>query len=393
MKAIESNERFKGLEDIDAAQKPNLEKQDVAMLRNDLPVVSPSAGDVAVDAIERPNTTVEVAPKAVETKIAAGGATRNAIEVSHLVKRFGTFTAVNNISFSVGVGETFGFLGPNGAGKTTTIRMLTGISPPTSGTATIFGYDIRRETVAARQSMGIVSETSNVYTDLTGWQNMMLSAQLYRIGRAERNRNATELLKRFELHEWRNDRVHGYSKGMRRRLTIAMGLVNKPRLLFLDEPTSGLDVQSNLIIRDVIADLVREGVSVFLTTHNIEEANVLCDRVAIIDKGQIAAIDAPERLKKTIQSAQSIEVAFDRSSPSQIDELRQIATVNDARKEGDKFRLFTEDPSEVIEGVMAYAHDHNTRVISIATLGPSLEDVFVKLTGLQRSGGGVTAID
>ncbi|MGZ4847354.1 MAG: ABC transporter ATP-binding protein, partial [Halobacteriota archaeon] len=140
-----------------------------------------------------------------------------AIEVSHLVKQFGTLTAVNDISFSVAAGEIFGFLGPNGAGKTTTIRILTGISPPTSGTATIFGHNIVHETVAARQSMGIVSETSNVYTDLTGWQNMMLAAQLYRIGRSERDKNASELLKRFELYERRDTKVHGYSKGMRRR--------------------------------------------------------------------------------------------------------------------------------------------------------------------------------
>jgi ABC-2 type transport system ATP-binding protein len=320
--------------------------------------------------------------------------TVQAIEVSHLVKKFGTLAAVNDISFSVGSGETFGFLGPNGAGKTTTIRVLTGISPPTSGTATIFGHDIVHETVAARQSMGIVSETSNVYTDLTGWQNMMLAAQLYCIGRSERDKNATQLLKRFELDKRRGDKVHGYSKGMRRRLTIAMGLVNSPRLLFLDEPTSGLDVESNLIIRDIISDLIAEGVTVFLTTHNIEEANVLCDRVAIIDKGVIAAIDAPERLKKTIESVQSIEVAFsDSASAARLDELRLIPTVNEARKEGDKYKLFTEDPSEVIDGVMAYAQAHNTRVISITTLGPSLEDVFVKLTGLQRPGGGITAID
>jgi ABC-2 type transport system ATP-binding protein len=316
-----------------------------------------------------------------------------AIEVSHLVKKFGALTAVNDISFSVGSGETFGFLGPNGAGKTTTIRILTGISPPTSGTATVFGHDIVHETVVARQSMGIVPETSNVYTDLTAWQNMMFTAQLYHVGHDERDRNATEFLKRFELYERRRDKVHGFSKGMRRRLTIAMGLVNRPRLLFLDEPTSGLDVQSNLIIRDVVADLVERGVTVFLTTHNIEEANVLCDRVAIIDKGHIAAIDAPEKLKKTIQSVQSIEVSFESSSPALLDELRNIPTVNEARKEGDKFRLYSEDPSEVIEGVTAYAHAHHTRVTSITTLGPSLEDVFVKLTGLERSGGGVTAIE
>jgi ABC-2 type transport system ATP-binding protein len=241
--------------------------------------------------------------------------------------------------------------------------------------------------------MGIVSETSNVYVDMTAWQNMMFSAELYHVSRRERETKATELLHLFDLYERRHSIVRGFSKGMMRRLTLAMGLVNSPRLLFLDEPTSGLDVQSNLIIRDVITDLIREGVTIFLTTHNIEEANVTCDRVAIIDKGYITAIDAPEQLKKTIQSVQSIEVSFDRSVPTQPDELRQIPMVNEARKEGDKFKLYTEDPATVIDGVMAYARVHDTRVISITTLGPSLEDVFIKLTGLQRSGGGVHAID
>ncbi|HEX7627485.1 MAG TPA: ATP-binding cassette domain-containing protein [Candidatus Methanoperedens sp.] len=315
-----------------------------------------------------------------------------AIEVSHLIKKFGPLTALNDINFSVSEGETFGFLGPNGAGKTTTIRILTGISSPTSGTATIFGHDIEHDTIAARQSMGIVSENSNVYDDLTAWQNMIFSAELYHVGRKEREKKTTDLLSIFGLYERRNDKVHGFSKGMKRRLTLAMGLVNSPRLLFLDEPTSGLDVQSNLIIRDVVTDLVREGVTVFLTTHNIEEANIMCDRVAIINKGNIAAIDAPERLKKMIQSVQSIEFSFDHHSVDQLDELRRLPMVNDAQKAGDKFKLYTEDPSQVIDAVMSYAHMRNLKVISITTLGPSLEDVFIKLTGLKR-GGAVHAID
>jgi ABC-2 type transport system ATP-binding protein len=192
-----------------------------------------------------------------------------AIEVSHLTKKFGSLTALNNISFSVGEGETFGFLGPNGAGKTTTIRILTGVSRPSSGTASIFGHDIEHDKIGARQSMGIVSENSNVYDDLTAWQNMMFSAELYHVGRKEREEKATELLRKFELYDRRDDKVRGFSKGMKRRLTLSMGLVNSPRLLFLDEPTSGLDVQSNLIIRDVVSDLVLEGVTVFLTTHNM----------------------------------------------------------------------------------------------------------------------------
>jgi ABC-2 type transport system ATP-binding protein len=316
-----------------------------------------------------------------------------AIEVSHLTKKFGSLTALNDISFSVGEGETFGFLGPNGAGKTTTIRILTGVSRPTSGTAAIFGHDIEHDKIAARQSMGIVSENSNVYDDLTAWQNMMFSAELYHVGRKEREEKATELLKKFELYDRRDDKAHGFSKGMKRRLTLAMGLVNSPRLLFLDEPTSGLDVQSNLIIRDVVSELVLEGVTVFLTTHNIEEANVMCDRVAIINKGNIVAIDAPEALKKTIQSVQSIEVSFDHNSANQLDELSHLPMVNEAQKAGDKFKLYTEDPSELIDAVVDYAQMNKLKIVSIATLGPSLEDVFIRLTGLQRGGEGIHAID
>jgi ABC-2 type transport system ATP-binding protein len=316
-----------------------------------------------------------------------------AIEVSHLIKKFGSLTAVNDISFSVGEGETFGFLGPNGAGKTTTIRILTGVSRPTSGTATIFGHDIEHDTINAQQSMGIVSENSNVYDDLTAWQNMLFSAELYHVGRNDREKKSTELLKKFELYERRNDKAHGFSKGMKRRLTLSMGLVNSPSLLFLDEPTSGLDVQSNLIIREVISDLILDGVTVFLTTHNIEEANVMCDRVAIINKGNIIAIDAPESLKNTIRGSQSIEVSFNRNSADHLDELSRLSMVNEVQKAGDKFKLYTEDPAEVIDAVAVYAHMHNLKIISITTLGPSLEDVFVKLTGLQRAGDGIHAID
>jgi ABC-2 type transport system ATP-binding protein len=305
-----------------------------------------------------------------------------AVEAHDLTKQFGSLLALNRVSFSVSEGETFGFLGPNGAGKTTTIRILTGITRSTSGTATIFGYDIQQEKLRARRSMGIVSETSNVYDDLTAWHNMIFTAELYHVGRAEREEKTKELLEIFGLYGRRNDTVHGFSKGMKRRLTLAMGLVNSPRLLFLDEPTSGLDVQSNLIIRDVIANLVKEGVTVFLTTHNIEEANVMCDRVAIINRGQIAAINSPEKLKKTIQSVQSIEIAFDHSAKEHLEGLCALATVNDARKEGDKVRLYTDDPAAVIDGVTAYAKQHSLRIISMTTQGPTLEDVFIRLTGL-----------
>jgi ABC-2 type transport system ATP-binding protein len=317
----------------------------------------------------------------------------SAIEAIGLSKRFGDLQALSSIDFTVGEGETFGFLGPNGAGKTTTIRILTGITQPTGGTARIFGHDIVRETIAARRQMGIVHETSNIYTDLSAWQNLMFAAELYHVGRREREERGEALLELFGLADRRDERTTGFSKGMKRRLTLAMGLVNRPRLLFLDEPTSGLDVQSNLIIRGVIRDLNQDGVTVFLTTHNIEEANVTCDRVAIVNHGQIAAIDSPERLKETIQSVQSIEVAFDPAVPVGAGDLERLPDVGEVRKEGDKFRLFTQDPPAVLDAVMGYARERNTRVLSVNTLGPSLEDVFIRLTGLEIRTRGVKTVD
>ena len=307
----------------------------------------------------------------------------NAIESINLTKYYDDLLAVDHISFEVEKGEIFGFLGPNGAGKTTTIRMLTSLTKPSEGTAKIFGRDIQSETLDAKRYVGIVPEISNVYDDLSAWDNLMFTGELYQVRKAEREKRAKELLEMFGLYERRNDKTKGFSKGMRRRLTISMGLINNPQLLFLDEPTSGLDVQSALIIKDVVRELNQKGVTIFLTTHNIEEANVTCDRVAIINKGKIAAIDTPEKLKKTIQSVQSVEVAFDNASPKIMKELENISLVNEVRKEGDKFRLYTHDPASVLEGLWEYAKTNNLKPISLNTLGPSLEDVFVRLTGMN----------
>ena len=241
--------------------------------------------------------------------------------------------------------------------------------------------------------MGIVYETSNVYDDLTACQNIMFAGELYNVGKQDRERRGRDLLETFGLWERRSGKVRGFSKGMKRRLTIAMGLINDPELLFLDEPTSGLDVQSNLIIREVLHDLTNRGVTVFLTTHNIEEANVTCDRVAIINKGKIAAIDTPERLKRAIQSVQSVEVAFETPVSSALADLGELPFVNEVRKEGDKIRLYTEDPAALIEAVSSYAVQHKTRIVSVTTRGPTLEDVFIRLTGLERHAKGVKTVD
>jgi len=304
----------------------------------------------------------------------------SAIQAIGLTKRYGDLLAVDQVSFQVEKGEIFGFLGPNGAGKTTTIRMLTTLTKPSEGTAKIFGYDVQREPISAKERMGIVPEISNVYDELSAWDNLLFTAELYHVRKGEAEKRAKELLEMFDLYEKKRNKAKGFSKGMRRRLAIAMGLMNKPDLLFLDEPTSGLDVQSALIIKDIVRDLNREGSAIFLTTHNIEEANVLCGRVAIIHKGRIAAIDTPERLKRTIQSVQSVEVAFDPTPPNISADLEHIEGVNEVRKEGDKFRLYTNDPSTVLLNLWDYMKTRDLKPITVNTLGPSLEDVFVRLT-------------
>ncbi len=306
----------------------------------------------------------------------------DAIEVIGLTKRFGDNIAVNGINFSVREGETFGFLGPNGAGKTTTIRMLTGMTRITSGRALIHGHDIVRDTRAAKQLMGIVAEISNVYDELSAWDNVVFAGRLYHLKKVDIQRDARDLLETFELYERRHDLAGSFSKGMKRRLTLAMGLVNRPKVLFLDEPTSGLDVQSRRIIRDVIQDLAEANVTIFLTTHDIEEANVTCDRVAIINRGVIAGIDAPEKLKQTFESLQSVEVSFDVARSGIVEALRALPQASDIRKEGDKFRIYTADPPEILASLCTLAQEQNLRPISITTRGPSLEEVFVRLTGL-----------
>ncbi|MFH0897792.1 MAG: ATP-binding cassette domain-containing protein [Candidatus Bathyarchaeota archaeon] len=306
-----------------------------------------------------------------------------AIEVSNLTKRYEDLVAVDHIDFTVNQKEIFGFLGPNGAGKTTTIRMLTGISIPTEGTAKIMGYDIQRQTIEAKERIGIVPDISNVYNELSAWDNLIFTGKLYDMPKDFREKHAEELLKMFGLYERRNEKVQGFSRGMKKRICIAMALMNKANIIFLDEPTSGLDVQSVLIIRDLIRKQNQDGQTIFITTHNIEEASQMCDRVAIINHGKIAAIDTPEKLKRTVESLQSVEVAFEATAPDALKKLGDLPEVSEAVKEGDKFKLFTSNPSIVLASVWNYTQSNNLKLITINTIGPSLEDVFVKLTGIR----------
>jgi ABC-2 type transport system ATP-binding protein len=300
------------------------------------------------------------------------------IHASDLTKVFGKSTAVDHISFDVQEGEIFGFLGPNGAGKTTTTRMLTGVIPPDAGTATILGHDIRSEPVLAKQGFGVVPETSNAYTDLTAWQNLMLMGELYGLPHARAEQRSSDLLSLVGLLERKNQKVQAYSKGMKQRLILAMALIHEPELLFLDEPTSGLDVQSTQMILTLLRDLNRQGTTIFLTTHNMEEANRLCHRVGIIRAGKIVAIDAPEKLKTAIDRVHKIEVSFDREVPG--DALAGLVGVTSANRTGDKWQITADNRDTAIRSLLNFSQQNGAAIVTLNTLAPSLDDAFLRLT-------------
>jgi ABC-2 type transport system ATP-binding protein len=313
----------------------------------------------------------------------------HAIEVHNLTKIYPSpgsragFLAVDQINFTVKQGEIFGFLGPNGAGKSTTQRMLTTLLTPTEGQILILGHDLARDAYPAKRQIGLVPEESNIYTELTAWDNLMFTGRLYRMSRTDRTARAEELLKAFGLWEKRDVKAENFSKGMRRRLSIAMAIIHKPALLFLDEPTPGLDVQSARTIRTLIRQLSVEGTTVFMSTHQIEEANQLCDRVAIINHGKIAAIDTPEKLKQTFQQVQSVEIAFTQSSEELEEKLTNLPEVSTVLKIGDKWRLYTDSPPDLLPHLMKFSEKENLEIVSLNTLAPSLEDVFLQITGRQ----------
>jgi ABC-2 type transport system ATP-binding protein len=299
-----------------------------------------------------------------------------AIQVVNLSKYYGQLPAVDCVSFTVRTGEFFGFLGPNGAGKTTTLRILTGVIKADEGSASILEY--KAGSLTAKQVTGVVPEMANAYTDLSGWDNIMLMAELYGIPASVARERGTSLMQEIGLFPRRDDLVKTYSKGMKQRLILCMALVSDPEVLFLDEPTSGLDVQSARLIKDLLQSLNAKGKTIFITTHDMDEANQLCDRVAIINKGKIVAIDAPENLRMATSGMHSIEVSFDNVvSPEALANIPGVKTV---KKMGDKYRLYTANPGELVVSLVDYSNSRGLKVVSLTTLEPSLEDAFVALT-------------
>jgi len=306
---------------------------------------------------------------------------KDIIRTLGLTKYYGDLLAVDHLSFSVKEGELFGFLGPNGAGKTTTIRMLVGLTTPTEGTAIIDGYDIRSEILEVKRRVGVVPETSNLYDELSVKDNLLFIAELYHVPRLKREERVRELLKSFNLWERRDTKFGKLSKGLKRRLTVAASLIHHPRIIFLDEPTTGLDVMSARSLRLLLKELRDTGVTIFLTTHYIEEADQLCDRIAVIVKGRIVTIDTPENMKSIVRGTPVIEALFD--SPINKSMTEDLSFLGEVRVEDNRVRVLTEEIPETLEALINFATKRELKIIEINTVKPGLEDAFVKLTGVE----------
>ena len=285
--------------------------------------------------------------------------------------------AVDDITFTVEKGEIFGFLGPNGAGKTTTIRMMTGVLKPTRGNIKIFGLDVWKNQIAVKQVTGNVPEMANVYLSFSGWQNLMFIGEIYGVSKKERIKRAKDLLLKFDLYEKRDLKARKYSKGMKQRLLLCLALMSNPNILFLDEPTSGLDVQSTKIIKQLIREYNKRGVTIFLTTHDMEVANELCHRIAIINHGKIISLDTPINLRKITQEYQAIDLYFTNGVNKQ--EMEKLQTIKEVQEVQGGIHVIVEDIHNSICEIVDYVKSHNITIKHLITHQPKLEEAFLKI--------------
>ena len=306
-----------------------------------------------------------------------------AVEVSNLTKRYGDVLAVNDISFSVGKGELFGFLGPNGAGKTTTINMLTGLARLDAGKIRISGIECTSNPKAAQHLIGVVPDESNLYPELTGFENLCFCAALYGMRKKERQKRARELLGTFGLTDAADRKFAGYSKGMKRKLTFAAGIIHQPPILFLDEPTTGIDVASARQVRQIIAGLHRKGTTVFLTTHYIEEAERLCERIAFIVNGRIVRTDRTAELLQPVQGKNVLLLSVSNSGADLSEELTQafLGYQFQSTTPG-QVRVESAEPVN-IGPLVRFMEERGIQVTEARRHLPSLEDVFVQVTGIE----------
>ena len=307
-----------------------------------------------------------------------------AIETMELTKRFGKLTAVDHVSFKVQKGEVFGFLGPNGAGKTTTIRMLCTLSRPSEGSATVGGYDIRKEDGKVREHIGLVSEKMIMYDRLTAGENLLLFGRLFDIPRAELSKKIADLLKLVKMEKWADSQIGTFSTGMKQRINVVRALVNQPEILFLDEPTLGLDPQSTSEIREFIRKInLEHKTTIILTTHMMVEADLLCDRIGIIDQGKIVAIDTPENLKHIISGADTtvMEMSIPNLTNGMMDRIRSLECVRTVNFEDNTHIKIQARGGRAFDEIIDTVRRNDGNIAFIRNIEPTLEDVFLHLTG------------
>jgi ABC-2 type transport system ATP-binding protein len=311
------------------------------------------------------------------------GQAPTAIEVSRLAKRFGEVTAVDDVSFDVARGELLGLLGPNGAGKTTTLNLLTGLARPDAGSIRIDGHDCTRHPRAAQHLVGIVPDESNLYEELSGFDNLCFCAALYGMRKRERRSRAAELLQAFGLADAAHRRFATYSKGMKRKLTLAAGIVHRPPILFLDEPTTGIDVASARGIRQLVAGLHRGGTTILLTTHYIEEAERLCERIVFLVSGRVVRIDSVHDLLLPERGRQVLLVSLTHSAASWCEPLAGAFPALKLESASDvELRIESEAPIRV-GPLVRFLEERGAEVLEARRVHPSLEDVFVRITGVE----------
>jgi ABC-2 type transport system ATP-binding protein len=308
------------------------------------------------------------------------------IEAKNLKKNYGDFVAVNNIDFDIMQGEIFGLLGPNGAGKTTAINMLIGLAKISGGNIFYKGADLTNKIKKAQEMTGVVADESNLYDEMSGFENLCFCGSLYGMHKNVREKKARALLELFQLRDAADKKFKAYSKGMKRKLTIAAALMHDPEILFLDEPTTGIDVASVRQIRNLIKNLNSRGTTIFLTTHYIEEAERLCDRVAFIDRGKIIKIDIVERLISETRESDIIEVACE-SIPLDRNILQKrlnekFPNVECILKDERTVKIIS--PVKIdIAPIVSYLSSEGMSIYEAKLLRPSLEDAFVKITGIE----------
>jgi ABC-2 type transport system ATP-binding protein len=308
----------------------------------------------------------------------------NAVEVDKLGKRFGDFQAVDSLSFEVRSGEVFGLLGPNGAGKSTLIRMLTTLVPPTSGRASVGGHDVVKEANAVRHCIGVIPQAMTSDLDLSANENMGIFAKLYGINAEKRRRVIKELLAAVDLEQWADKPVKMFSGGMRRRLEIARGLVHEPKIFFLDEPTTGLDPVSRVAVWEMLNQFKRDrDLTILLTTHYMDEADKLCDRIAIVDHGKIVALDSPLKLKASIPGKNILEVSFSTIPPGWEATLSTLPEVAECKAQDSIYRISSNNGPRTTVALMEAVRQAGIAVTSLSVQSTTLDDVFMHYTGRQ----------